>query len=86
MRYSVACYINVYINILGTAMLVCTDRGTENQHIAALQCQFRRDGAEPFADLQSHRYVKSSSNQVDILPYSFQNIGIAQENVFEFTE
>ena len=47
----------------GCPARVCTDRGTENGLIAAMQCYFRAEGVDEYAGFRAHKYVKSVRNQ-----------------------
>ncbi len=46
-----------------------SDAGTENNIMADMQMMFREDDDDHLAGARSHRYVKSTSNQVDLQPY-----------------
>ena len=45
-------------------MILRTDMGTENSNIAFLQPILRHHGVDDFSGSSSHRYGKSTSNQV----------------------
>ena len=47
----------------GCPRILTTDPGTENVHIAALQCYLRGSSADDLAGEKSHRYVASTANQ-----------------------
>ena len=47
----------------GCPRILTTDPGTENVHIAALQCYLRGSSADDLAGEKSHRYVVSTANQ-----------------------
>ena len=60
----IAKFYHGYIEELGGCpRILTTDPGTENLHIAALQCYLRGSGADDLAGEKSHRYVESTANQ-----------------------
>ena len=53
-----------YQNTIGCPRVLRTDRGTENTHIAFIQPTFRHCDPDDLAGINSHRYGRSTSNQV----------------------
>lgn len=49
---------------VGCPSVLRTDCGTENSHVAVIQPILRHEHADSLAGGNSHRYGKSSSNQV----------------------
>ena len=57
------CYHECIEELGGCPRILTTDPGTENVHIAALQCYLRGSSADDLAGEKSHRYVASTANQ-----------------------
>lgn len=62
--HSVAIKTKTCMIHVGCPRILRTDRGTENTHIAFIQPTFRHSDPDDFAGMNSHRYGRSTSNQV----------------------
>ena len=56
-------FLDFVHSVRGGPHIVRADNGTENVNMAAIQCFFRREAADAFADQKSFLYGSSISSQ-----------------------